>query len=251
MNVLMMVSWYAPKGKIGEGNFHYEQAKDLNRFCNCAIYYPYDRFITKGYEVGKENGIMVFRSKYALKNKIRNRIYMFQAMRRIVKNFQPDIIHGNVATESGRFAVILGKIFHIPVVITEHSTIEASNVEHFPHYYYAKNVYRGSQYNACVSDVLTERLGKIFPQYSFHTIYNGIRELKPRQNQHLYCKGNRINIGMVAGFYSKEIKGVQYVLPAVKKMLDEGYAVYLHIIGGGNYLDEFVSEAERMGLSQH
>ena len=56
---------------------------------------------------------------------------------------------------------------------------------------------------------------------------------------------------MVAGFYSKEIKGVQYVLPAVKKMLDEGYAVYLHIIGGGIYLDEFVSEAERMGLSQH
>lgn len=36
---------------------------------------------------------------------------------------------------------------------------------------------------------------------------------------------------MVAGFYSKEIKEVQYVLPAVKKMLDEGYAVYLHIIG--------------------
>jgi glycosyltransferase involved in cell wall biosynthesis len=251
MNVLMMVSWYAPKGKIGEGNFHYEQAKDLNRFCNCAIYYPYDRFITKGYEVGKENGIMVFRSKYALKNKIRNRIYMFQAMRRIVKNFQPDIIHGNVATESGRFAVILGKIFHIPVVITEHSTIEASNVEHFPHYYYAKNVYGNSRYNACVSDVLTERLSKIFPQYSFHTIYNGIRELEPRQNQHLYCKSNRINIGMVAGFYSKEIKGVQYVFPAVKKMLDEGYAVYLHIIGGGIYLDEFVLEADRMGLSQH
>ena len=94
MNVLMLVSWYASKGKIGAGNFHYEQAKDLNRFCNCAIYYPYDRFITQGYECGTENGIMVFRSKYALKNKIRNRIYMFQAMRRIVKNFQPDIIHG-------------------------------------------------------------------------------------------------------------------------------------------------------------
>lgn len=249
MNVLMMVSWYAPKGEIGEGNFHYEQAKDLNRFCNCAIYYPYDRFITQGYECGIENGIKVFRSKYALKNKIRNRIHMFRAMRRIVKEFSPDIIHGNVATEGGRFAVMMGKIFHIPVIITEHSTIEASNVEHFPHYYYAKNVYKNSRYNACVSDVLTQRLGKIFPQYSFHTIYNGIRELKPRENMHQYCKSDRINIGMVAGFYSKEIKGVQHVLPAIKKMLDEGHAVYLHMIGGGTYLDEFISEADQMGLS--
>ena len=135
MNVLMLVSWYAPKGQIGGGIFHYEQAVDLNRFCNCAIYYPYDRDIIQWYENGVENGVMVFRSKYALKNKIRNRIFMFRAMCKIVKEFHPDIIHGNVATEGGRFAVILGKIFHIPVIITEHSAIEASNVEHFPHYY--------------------------------------------------------------------------------------------------------------------
>lgn len=251
MNVLMLVSWYAPKGEIGGGSFHYEQAMDLKRFCNCAIYYPYDRFIKRGCEHNMENGILVFRSKYALRNKIRNRIHMFQAMRRIVKEFQPDIIHGNVATEGGRFAVMLGKIFGIPVVITEHSTIEASNVEHFPHYYYAKNVYKNSRYNACVSDVLTERLSKIFPQYTFHTIYNGIRELEPRENAHRYCRDDRIDIGMVAGFYSKEIKGVQYVLPAVRRMLDEGRCVYLHIIGGGAYLEDFIEEANQMGLSEH
>ncbi len=251
MNVLMLVSWYAPKGQIGEGSFHYEQAIDLNRFCNCAIYYPYDRYITQGYEGSMENNIMVFRSKYALKNKIRNRIHMFRAMYRIVKKFHPDIIHGNVATEGGRFAIMMGKMFHIPVIITEHSTIEASNVEHFPHYYYAKNVYGSSRYNACVSDVLTERLGQIFPQYTFHTIYNGIRELEPRENKHQYCKDDCVNIGMVAGFYSREIKGLQYVLPAIRQMLDNGYSVHLHIVGGGEYLDYFITEADYIGLSQH
>ena len=251
MNILMLVSWYAPKGEIGGGNFHYEQAIDLNRFCNCAIYYPYDRNIEPGYDCGIENDIMVYRSKYALKNKIRNRIYMLRAMRRIVGEFRPDIIHGNVATEGGRFAIMMGKIFRIPVIITEHSTIEASNVEHFPHYYYAKNVYRNSRYNACVSDSLTKRLENIFPQYSFHTIYNGIRELRPRENQRRYCKNGKVNIGMVAGFYSKEIKGLQYLLPAVRQMLDNGYLVYLHIVGGGDYLEYFIMEADRLKLTQH
>lgn len=251
MNVLMLVSWYAPKGEIGEGSFHYEQVVDLNRFCNCAIYYPYDRYIQQPYEYGIERDILVFRSKYALKNKIRNRIYMFCAMRKIIKEFKPDIIHGNVATEGGRFAVIFGKIFHIPVIITEHSTIEASNVEHFPHYYYAKNVYGNSRYNACVSDALTEGLQKIFPQYTFQTIYNGIQTLEPMENQHQYCKDDCVNVGMIAGFYSREIKGVQFVLPALKQMVDDGYRVHLHIIGGGEYLEEYINKAEQLKLSQY
>ena len=78
---------------------------------------------------------------------------MFRAMRRIVEEFQPDVIHGNVATEGGRFAIMMGKIFHIPVIITEHSTVEASNVEHFPHYYYAKNVYKKLYINILVKNI--------------------------------------------------------------------------------------------------
>lgn len=250
MNVLMLVSWYAKKDETSGGIFHYEQAADLNRFCNCALYYPYDRYITKNYEYGIERGILTFRSKYALQNKIRNRICMFQAMREIVRIFHPDIIHGNVATEGGRFAVIMGKLFHIPVIITEHSSVAASNVEHFPHYYYARFVYGNSRYNACVSDSLTKGLQKIFPQYAFHTIYNGIQELKPTENKRQYYKDGVVNIGMIAGFYSREIKGVQYVLPAVGKMLDNGYRIHLHMIGGGEYLQEYIDMAEEIGIAQ-
>lgn len=251
MNVLMLVSWFAKKGETGGGIFHYEQAADLNRFCNCAIYYPYDRYITGNYESGRERGILTFRSKYALQNKIRNRICMFQAMREIVKTFHPDIIHGNVATEGGRFAVIMGKLFHIPVIITEHSSVEASNVEHFPHYYYAKFVYGNSRYNACVSDNLTERLRKIFPQYAFHTVYNGIQELKPGENKHQYYIDGAVNIGIVAGFYSREIKGMQYVIPAIRKMLDNGYCIHLHVVGGGGYLQEYIDMTNEMGMAQN
>lgn len=251
MNVLMVVSWFAEKGKDGEGCFHYEQALYLNKYCSCAIYYPYDRYITNNYEGGVERNILTFRSKYALSKKIRNRVCMFQAMKYIVEEFKPDIIHGQVATEAGRFAIMMGMMFHIPVMITEHSAIEASNVRNFPHYYYAKFVYGRSKYNACVSDAVREGLNEIFPQYEFHTIYNGI-DMPEQIEMHTDVREqNCVNIGLVAGFYSREIKGVQYVLPALQKMVRQGYKVHLHVVGGGAYLQEYKDMAGNLGIDAH
>ena len=248
-NVLMVISWYGAKdGSSQGGSFHYEQVKSLNDYCNCAIYYPYDRSLKEPFCGEVERGILTYRTKYKLENKLRNRIYMFRTMKRIVKEFHPDIIHGNVATESGRFAVMLGKLFHIPVMLTEHSAVEASGVTSFPHYYYARFAYGNSCYNACVSDDLRDKLKKVFPQYEFHTIYNGIRAMSVREKNNIYRKANCVNIGMVAGFYSKEIKGVQFVLPAIKRMKEDGYKVALHIMGGGTYLQEYINYANELGL---
>ena len=73
LNVLMMVSWYLPKdGADHAGNFHYEQAVSLSKYCNIMIYYPYDRQV-KQIEEGMEQGMRVWRSPYKLQNKIRNR----------------------------------------------------------------------------------------------------------------------------------------------------------------------------------
>lgn len=252
MNVLMMVSWFGEfAGAEQGGGFHYEQAVDLNRLCNCAIYYPYDRNINERFVKRKESGIVVYRSKYCLQKKLRNRLFMYQAMKKIVEDFHPDIIHGNVATESGRFAVVLGKLFHIPVMITEHSAIEASGVSSFPHYYYAKFTYAHSRYNACVSDNLMHGLQEIFPKYSFHTIYNGIQKHEIAISPVRYRKSECVNIGMVAGFYSREIKGVQFVLPAIRKMLDQGYRVTLHIMGGGDFLQEYIDMALNLKINEN
>lgn len=249
INVLMMISWYSAKdGSSRGGSFHYELVKGLNTYCNCAIYYPYDRSLNEPFCGEMERGILTYRSKYKLENKLRNRLYMFRTMRKIVKEFHPDIIHGNVATESGRFAIMLGKIFRIPVMITEHSAVEASGVTSFPHHYYARFAYGNSRYNACVSDDLTNKLRKVFPKYEFHTIYNGIRAMSVGESSNLYRKDGCVNIGMVAGFYSKEIKGVQFVLPAIKRMKEEGYNVVLHIMGGGAFLEEYIRYASELEL---
>lgn len=250
LNVLMVISWYGAKdGSSRGGSFHYEQVKSLNDYCNCAIFYPYDRSLTESFCGEIERGILTYRTKYKLENKLRNRINMFRAMRHIVKEFHPDIIHGNVATEAGRFAIMLGKLFNIPVIITEHSAVEASGVTSFPHYYYARFTYGNSCYNACVSDDLTQKLKAIFPKFTFHTIYNGIRSMTVRERTDIYRKDGYVNLGMIAGFYSKEIKGVQFVLPAVKKMKENGYRIILHVMGGGTYLQEYIGLARELEIS--
>lgn len=253
LNVLMMVSWYGPKAdKLSGGSFHYEQARSLNKFCNCAIYYPYDRTLNEPVYSGIDWGIQTYRSKYALEKKFRNRMYMVKAMKVIVKEFRPDIIHGNVATEAGRFAVMLGKLFHIPVIISEHSAVEASGVRAFPHHMYADFAYRFSEYNTCVSGRLTEQLREIFPRYRFHTIYNGIPAAfsykSNGEEKKLYRDNSKINAAIVAGYYDKDIKGLQFLLPAIKRIVDEGEEICFHFVGGGEYLDYYKNMAVELEI---
>ena len=249
MNILLMVSWYSPQGEIlTGGQFHYELAEELKKHCNCAIYYPYDRNIKVPYTAETEWGILTYRSQYELKRKIRNRRYMFLTMQKIVREFKPDIIHGQVATEAGRFAVILGQIFHIPVIISEHSMVQASGVRDFPHYYYAKRVYARSCYNTCVSESLADDLSKIFPRFQFHTVYNGIKKPEIKKKGTIYRRESVVNMVMVAGLYNRYIKGLQFVLPALRRLLKEGHSVVLHFVGDGEYRQEYENIASELGI---
>lgn len=249
MNVLMMVSWYASKNDVtGVGGiFHYEQAASLKKYCNVVIYYPYDRDVTAVTDE-VEKGIKVYRSKYKLENKLRNRYYMFRAMKKIKKEFAPDIIHAQVATEAGRFAVALGKIFRIPVIITEHSTVEASGVQRFPHHMYADFAYKYSRYNACVSEYLRDGLKEIFPAYDFHTVYNGIKIPDNIVRTQVYRAEGYINMIIVASLYDWEIKGIPGILENVGKLKGEGYKVRLHIVGDGEYLEDFQDYAKKLNI---
>lgn len=252
MNVLLMVSWYGPqRERLTGGNFHFDLAEELNKHCNCAIYYPYDRNISQPFTSNIEWGIRTFRSQYELKRKARNRLYMYQAMKQIMEEFKPDIIHGQVATEAGRFAIMLGELFRIPVVISEHSAVEASGVTSFPHYYYAKRVYKKSKYNTCVSDTLTANLRKIFPNDEFHTVYNGIKKMEIVKEQNVYRKDGCINMIMIAGLYDRYIKGLQFVLPAIKRIIDDGYQICFHFVGAGEYLQEYMNMANQLGIKDH
>ena len=248
----MMVSWYSAKDEpINGGIFHYEQAMDLKKYCDMAIYYPYDKTIRERYSDEIEHGIRTFRSSYSFKRKIYNRRNMLSAMKKIVRDFKPNLIHAQVSTEVGRFAILLGLIYHIPVIVTEHSTVEASGITKFPCYWYAKFVFKFSKCNICVSDNLTERLSDIFPQSKFQTIYNGITTKENEAAiQKNYRIPNSINLVLVAGLYDRNIKGIPMLLNVIARLYREGEKIVLHIVGDGEYRKEFEELALNLGIKE-
>ena len=49
-------------------------------------------------------------------------------------------------------------------------------------------------------------------------------------------------------FYSKDIKGYQFLLPAIAQLKAEGMPVALHICGGGDYFEYYVNLAKELDI---
>lgn len=241
LNILMMPSWYTniDATKFTTGIFHYEQAMDLKKYCNVAMYYPFDRVLKEDFTANNERGMYTYRSRFIQSQRIRNRIRIFKAFCKIRKEFKPDIIHVHVAVEAGKYAAFLGKLFHIPVVITEHSSVEVSLAGKIG-IVLSKYVYERCSYIACCSDDLQKKLQKHFPHINFGVVYNGVQpECILKKTDENYYRQGFINIVIVAAFYSLDIKGYQFLLPAIRQVIDEGYKVVLHIVGDGVYKEHY------------
>lgn len=264
MNVLMLVSWYTKKEEkiLKTGVFHNEQANGLKEYCHTAIYYPFDWELKVGYTEGEEWGVQTYRSKYLVLRKpflkiyarLYNIIMILCSFHKIRKRFKPDIIHAHVAAKAGYVAAILGKIYNIPVVITEHMPTELSNFEKRPSQRrLAGKAYGMSSYNVCVSEFSKMELEQMFPENKFHVIYNGIQApLSYAHHEKKFCyREGYVNAVIVAVLYDKEIKGMQILLPALKQVILSGEKIILHHIGGGKYLDYYIKMADNLGLEKH
>jgi len=248
---LMIASWYTPKGNdtLEAGVFHYEQAMDLKKHCNVAMFFPFDKCIKENETKEEEWGLLTYRSKYGAGRLISNRKHMMTTMSRIVEEFSPDLIHAHCGGGAGYYAVAMAKKYNLPLVITEHTPIEISHVDKKGiSYYLTKKAYHNSQANICVSEDSRMKLSKIFPECEFDVIYNGIILPDFSDNEKKYYKEGYINIVIVAILYDLEIKGMKYLLGAMKQLKEQGKKVYLHHIGAGQYLDHFIDLAKELGV---
>lgn len=251
MNVLMMVSWYTPKGNDGleAGVFHYEQSMDLKNHCNIALYFPFDKQIREVETKEEEWGLLTYRSKYFPGRLIFNRRNMMRTMGRIVEEFKPDIIHAHCGAGAGYYAIALAKKFDLPVVVTEHTPIEISKVYRKGiSYWLTKKAYEFSKANICVSTDSMKKLSGIYPQCPFEVIYNGIILPDYDVNAKKYYKEGYINVVIVAILYDLEIKGLKYLLQAIQILKQQGKKVALHHIGGGEYLEHFQNMAKELDI---
>lgn len=251
MNILMVVSWYTPQGypELEAGVFHYEQSMDLKKYCNVALYYPFDKQIKQSETKEEEWGLLTYRSKYRAGLLWHNKRQMMKTMDRIVKEFNPDIIHAHCGGGAGFFAIDFQNKYGIPVIITEHSPVELSGVTHKGYgYFLTKRAYENSKANICVSEDSKNKLAAIFPQCSFDVIYNGIILPEYNQNTKQYYREGCLNIVIVAVLYDMEIKGMKYLLKAIQILKQQGKKICLHHIGGGEYLKYFQDMAKDLEI---
>lgn len=250
--ILMIPTWYSARDAevMFAGVFHYEQAMALKKYADTAMYFPYDMNYDGGFTQAEERGMLTFRRGKRLAF-LRPVFYVFDYIR-ICKSFKPDIIHGHVGLGAGVAAMLLGKLFHVPVVITEHNPLEMMGFDDPKRIDLAKRVYVHSKKNVCVSRHQMECLQEYFPEEEFQLIHNGVYDPMPMEvDGASYAVSGRINACIAAGFYSKDIKGYQYLIPAVKKLVDDGVAITLHIAGDGDYFEYYRDMVRELGIEEN
>lgn len=256
MKVLMIASWYFPKDApvMTAGVFHYEQSMALQKYCDTALYYPYDTTLPTDFSKKEERGLLTYRRKPAKSPipKLSSLLHKRQIMgdlKRICAEFQPDVIHAHCGIPAGRIAVQFGKKYGYPVVITEHCPMEQLPVENEAFRRKLHYAYNGSSANVCVSRDSMERLQPHFADCGFRVIYNGILspENVPMEDT-VYARPGAVNCCIVAAFYSLDIKGYQFLLPAIARLKQEGFPVVLHICGAGDYFEHYVNLAKELDI---
>ena len=263
MRIVIAPSWYTTKADpLGtDGSFHYDLAKELSKDHDVSVFYPFDRSLTDDFSESTERGLLVYRSRFVPGERVRNRIRIYRAFKKMVQKFRPDIVHTHVATEAGRYMALWCSVFRIPFIVTEHSTVEVSGVEKGLAHLYAGFVYKRSLRNYCVSEDLQHKLSVIFPNMRFRVIYNGIitpDEIQETAKTSDYRRNRAgYHIALVAALYDEKIKGLQYLFRAVRMLKDQEQSgggmqpVALHVVGGGDYQQYFEKMAKDMEIEDH
>lgn len=250
IKILFVVNWYTPLSEsvLRNGVFHYEQCIALKRYCDIRLYWPLDPTVDGLYsEV--EKGLYTYRSGKNLRKKVNWIKDTLIYLKQICEEFKPDIIHANVAYPAGLISAIISKKMNIPFMLTEHAPIEQMGLNNPVRKYMRNWVYKQSKKNVCVSRDSKERLEKIFKNRKFVINYNAVIDPDTvRVNKNRYRVSGVNNCAIVAAFYDKEIKGYQFLIPAIKKVNDMGESVVLHICGGGEYLKYYKRLAKTLGV---
>ncbi len=248
--VLFVVNWYTPRSEkvLRNGVFHYEQCIALQEFFDVRLYWPLDPTEEVLFE-GEENGLYTYRSGANLNLKINWLKDTIKNLEKICKDFKPDIIHANVAYPAGVVCAIVSKKMKIPFIITEHAPIEQMGLDSLPRKLMRDWVYKNAKRNVCVSKDSMDRLKGFFPKREFEINYNAIIDPDAVEaDGNDYRVANAVNCAIVAAFYDKEIKGYQYLIPAIKEVNECGHNVVLHICGGGEYMEYYKQLAKSIGI---
>lgn len=259
LKVLFIPGWYPSERNPVTGVFVREHAKSAALYNDVVVLYSEGiaRSVRGLYQVADrvEDDLRTIRVQYR-KSPIPKTSYfiylwaMFGAFRELVRDgFRPDVIHAHVYF-AGVPAVLLGKRYRIPVIITEHSSEFPRRRISGLNKLKAKFAFENASLVCPVSENLKKNIASYGIQARFCVVPNVVDML-------LFSLGERTPIRkgeerkkrmlLVALLDSK--KGVPYLLEALAYLRKSRDDFVLDSVGDGPNRAEYENQVNKLGLA--
>ena len=254
--ILFLPSWYPSKEDPTNGIFIKEHAKAVSLHNEVVVLYNegHDKNLKKIWHIisdKKENGIRTIRikDKKSLIPKISYFFYLWsikQAFKKLLgQGWKPDIIHAHIYI-AGVLAVLLGKKYKIPVIISEHfSWFPRHKLSSFDRIR-AGFAMKRAKIILPVSKNLKEAIEsygiknkfKIVPNVvNFQIFYPCLYHSRENKKKILF-------VGVL-----RPVKGVPYLLQSLSQLKQKRQDFVLDIIGDGPNENEYKELVQKLAIS--
>jgi len=235
MKILFLPSWYPSKYNPVKGIFIKEHAKAVSLFNDVVVLYlEYDgniKTLWKTLSDRKEDGIRTIRVKYRkllIPKEITYSLITIKLFRKILNSgWKPDIIHAHIFL-AGLPAVLLGKIYNLPVIVSEHWSVFTRSKLSKSKISMARFVFNRAKIILPVSKNLEKAIKSCGIRNRFEVIPNVVNTDIFYQEPKNY-KSKIKNILFVGSL--SETKGLSYLLHAINVLAKKRKDFILDIIG--------------------
>jgi glycosyltransferase involved in cell wall biosynthesis len=254
MNILVLASWYPNEVNNISGVFIREQAEALARVgINVIVLFPYDKSIhKKELSTAVEDGILTYRANtdYMKNTKVSRIKSIFESVKLIdilVKKHEIDLIHAHVCYSAGFAAAFYRLRHHVPFIITEHmSYISKYNRKMYNRFLF-KYAYGKADRVIPVSNFLQNEMRNMGFDFESTVVGNTINNIPTKLNRKIK-NINECNILFVGLMSKNKIKGLEYLIPAFKRLVvrNSDIKLKLHFAGNGEMLQEYMEMCNRL-----
>ena len=253
MRVLIAPEWYPWEDRPYFGRFCREQARTVAGEHDVAVLaWRVEPALRAPFRIEEthEDGVRTFRVTFRHVGvpkldgvaKLSGCLMVLARLRR--SGWRPDVIHAH-EYEAGRTALMLRRLIHVPVVVSEHWSGFAVGELPTAERTRAREVFERADVVCSVSRDLEERLRRLAPAARFETVPNAVDTTIFHPDGSSPGDGRPLRLATVASLV--EIKGHRYLLDAIA-LLARDRDVQLDLVGDGPLRADLAEHARALGV---
>jgi L-malate glycosyltransferase len=253
MKILFLTPWYPDAQKPNHGIFVRDQARalaEIHEVWVISAKVNYSKFGFSHLEVSQQRTgnltetFFVVDQSLPVVNQINFFYRIVQKTLRIVNEFRPDLIHGNISYAGGVWSMFTSKLTGIPFVITEHTRLQ-NNFRSVFHKYYTLRAVKAAKKVISVSKWHAEEIYKITGKQP--VVIPNIIDFDKYPSVVTRPAVDIFHIGFLGGL-DTDVKRLDLLLDACT-LLKTPY--HLHIGGAGKMLEDYQKHAQSLGIGDH